>query len=514
MPRPIPRRRSSVPAEGGRYRFPPLERRGVIAGIGANQLAVAAGGCLVAFFVLQLVSGVAGVGLAVALVAATAAGACWHVRGLTPGGWAPIAAAWLRRRAAGQPQLSDIPGVGTTLAGPPRAAPPRALVGVSIASAPEVPGSPPMGVVRDVKAGTLAAMLAVHGRSFSLLDPTEKQRRLDAWGTVLAGLCREGSPVHRLQWLERAMPGERDGLRRYLEDCGRRSGPDTADRPDAAHDSYRELITTAGPVGQAHASLVILAIHIRKANRSSRAFGRGPGAACGVLRRELRLLQGQLRQAELTVDRVLAAPEVAAAVRAGFDPATTSGEAGGAMASGARHPASERALVWPTATDEEWGALRADGSWHVTYWVAEWPRIDVGSDFLSPLLLTVAGCRAASVVMAPVPPGRAAREAEAARTADMADEKLRQKAGFLTTARRQRQAEGVLRRESELADGHAEYRYSGYVTVSAASLADLEVSCAEIEQAAHQSNLELRRLYGQQAEAFTWTLPLARGLKS
>jgi hypothetical protein len=25
--------------------------------------------------------------------------------------------------------------------------------------------------------------------------------------------------------------------------------------------------------------------------------------------------------------------------------------------------------------------------------------------------------------------------------------------------------------------------------------------------------LELRRLYGQQAEAFTWTLPLARGLR-
>src|SRR5579884_2961287 len=226
---PMPCRRSSVPAEGGGYRFPPLERRGVIAGISANQLAVAAGGCLVAFVTLQLVPGVAGIGLAVAVAAVTAAGACWHVRGQTPGAWAPIAAAFVGRRAAGRPRLTDAPGVGTTVAGPPRAAPPRVLSGISITAAPEVPGSPPMGVVGDVKAGTLSAMLAVHGRSFSLLDPTEKKRRLDAWGTVLAGLCREGSPVHRLQWVERATPGERDGLRRYLEDCGRDSRPDRGD---------------------------------------------------------------------------------------------------------------------------------------------------------------------------------------------------------------------------------------------------------------------------------------------
>jgi hypothetical protein len=71
----------------------------------------------------------------------------------------------------------------------------------------------------------------------------------------------------------------------------------------------------------------------------------------------------------------------------------------------------------------------------------------------------------------------------------------------------------VLRRESELADGHAEFRFSGYVTVGGATEAELDVACAEIEQAARQANLELRRLFGQQAEAFTWTLPLGRGLR-
>jgi hypothetical protein len=484
-----------VAADGGRYRFPPLERRGVIAGVSGTQLAVALTGCLVALAALRLLPGVGGAMAAITVVTATGAAACWNVAGRTPGGWVPIGASWLRRRV-GQPDRSDVPQVGATLAGPAGTAPPRALAGVWIAAAPETTGSPPMGVVGDTKAGTLAAMVAVHGRSFSLLDPTEKERRLDAWGAVLAGLCRDGSPVHRVQWVERATPGDRDGLQRYLAESAR----PMAGRGDEARDSYAELISGAGPVGHTHASVVVVVIHVRKAARAARAFGRGHPAACGVLRRELRLLEGQLRHAEVVVERVLTASEVAVVFGTAVDPERPSAAVG---------PAAS----WPLATDERWERWRADGSWHATYWIAEWPRIEVGPDFLSPLLLATSGCRSVSVVMAPIPPARAAREVEAARTADLADEQLRQKAGFLTTARRQRAAEGVVRRESELADGHAEFRFSGYVGVSAAEESDLAVACAEIEQAARQSNLELRRLYGQQAEAFTWTLPLGRGLR-
>jgi hypothetical protein len=114
--------------------------------------------------------------------------------------------------------------------------------------------------------------------------------------------------------------------------------------------------------------------------------------------------------------------------------------------------------------------------------------------------------------MAPVPPERAAREVRSARTADVADEELRSRAGFLPSARRGREADGVVQREAELAEGHAEYRYSGYVTVTAANPTELAAACIEAEQRAQASHLELRRLYGRQAEAFTWTLPLARGL--
>jgi hypothetical protein len=82
----------------------------------------------------------------------------------------------------------------------------------------------------------------------------------------------------------------------------------------------------------------------------------------------------------------------------------------------------------------------------------------------------------------------------------------------LSTARHRREAEGALHRENELADGHGDYRFCGYVSTSANSALELDGVCAELEQAAQQSHLELRRLFGQQRDALTWTMPLARGL--
>ena len=75
------------------------------------------------------------------------------------------------------------------------------------------------------------------------------------------------------------------------------------------------------------------------------------------------------------------------------------------------------------------------------------------------------------------------------------------------------QTEAVACREEELAEGHAAVRFAGYVTVSARTLDELEHHCSEIEHAAQMSTLELLRLYGPQAAAFTYTLPLCRGLR-
>ena len=157
---------------------------------------------------------------------------------------------------------THLSGVATTGAAPLRVNP--ALPGVRILSAPVPPGADALGVIKDVRMGVYAVVVAIRGRSFTLLDPTDKQRRLAAWGAVLAGLGRDGSPIHRVQWIERAMPGDRDGLRQYLEEeAVLTSGP--------CRDSYRALVADAGPVGQHHDVLLVLAV---RAGRRLRAGGR------------------------------------------------------------------------------------------------------------------------------------------------------------------------------------------------------------------------------------------------
>jgi hypothetical protein len=121
--------------------------------------------------------------------------------------------------------------------------------------------------------------------------------------------------------------------------------------------------------------------------------------------------------------------------------------------------------------------------------------------------------RAIAVTIEPISPLKAIREVEAARTTDTADRELRGRMGFMETARRKRQTDAVERREEELADGHAAVRFAGYVTVSARTPEELERHCSEVEHAAQMARLELLRLYGQQDQAFTYTLPLCRGLQ-
>jgi hypothetical protein len=163
------------------------------------------------------------------------------------------------------------------------------------------------------------------------------------------------------------------------------------------------------------------------------------------------------------------------------------------------------------ATEVEWNRVRTDENWHATYWIAEWPRVDVTPDFLGALFFSPIR-RSISVIMEPVSPSRAARQVAQARTADLADGELRRRGGFLTTARHTREKQSVEERDIELADGHAQYRFSGYVTVTGDSRAELTSACAAVEQAVGQAGIELRLLYGEQDRAFACSLPMGRGL--
>jgi hypothetical protein len=101
-----------------------------------------------------------------------------------------------------------------------------------------------------------------------------------------------------------------------------------------------------------------------------------------------------------------------------------------------------------------------------------------------------------------------------AKVQKLTEEAQREKFGQIETALDDEEHAAVLRRERELVQGHVEYRFTGYVTVSAANETELEDACAQIEQAAVRSVLEVRRVLGEQDQAFVAAaLPLTRGVR-
>ena len=530
-----------VPGRRARYRFGPLERRGLIAGWRGGQIAIVAGGVMVAIVVLRQRATFPAITIALVAVALCVAAAWWPIAGRTAEQWLPTVVRWTavgtrgRRRwhagvdkkghclgpdrapclvaghvrdllTAGDHVAGDrwMPGEGDARresAKRPASslAPGRrgVFAGLHVLGFDLREGQETAAVVYDARSRTYTAVLELLGHSFALLSGEEKERRVASWASVLSSLARERSVVHRVQWLAATMPDDGAGV---LDHLATRA---VISEDAAARRSYAALLRDTG--GETCRHDVHLAVQLRAtgaAARAMRSMGGGERAACVLLAREVALLRQQLASADVPVERVLDERALAALVRRLVD-------AEAPRRSGC--PPCGVAWPWPLVTETEWGALRADGTWHATYWIAEWPRVDVGPEFLSPLLLGSVR-RTVAVVMEPLSPARAVRQAERARTADVADAELRRRGGFLATARRAREAEVALRREEELADGHASFRFSGYVSVSAPSREQLAAACDSTEHAAAQCRLELRRLYGDQEEAFTCTLPLGRGL--
>jgi hypothetical protein len=448
---------------GSRYRFGPRERGGALAGWRAGQIVTVAVGLVFAVLVLRWDPTAVGVAAAVGTLVLSGALATIPVAGRTGDEWLPVVVCWGARRT-----------------GPWGAGRIGALRGIRLLQA----GWRDMGVVHDRAGRTLTAALSLRGGSFALLGADEQDRRVGAWASLLASLAREGSPVHRVQWVAASFPDDGQEVRSYLD---AEAAPGTASVCTASYDALladMDSHTCAHPV--------VLAVQVR--------LTRSVEVGCAALAREVGSLVRLLADADVQVESVLSADDLAHQFLRTYEPP--------AVAPAGR-PAQDH---WPMGMEESWSDVRVDGMVHATFWVAEWPRIEVRSDFLAPLLLGSARSTLA-VVMEPLGPDAAVRKVEASRTADLADAELRRRGGFTSTARHARESEVLARREAELAEGHASFRYSGYVTVSAPSREELVAACDVVLHAAGQSRLALRRLYGDQASAYTCTLPLCRGLR-
>ena len=511
------------------YRFAPHPGGGFLLGLRLSQLCAFILAGLGALGALRL-GGIGGLALALAILAIAAGVVLIPVRGQTLEQWAPLTARFLLGRFSGaarfrarRAQLGHLVAFPNGRLDPHPATPPDARPGelaelefleVTLSRYDDAR----LGVVKDRRARTFTATVRVAGRAFALLGPEDRQARLEEYGAVLAALARDGSPVRRVSWIERTLPADADALGNHLLQA-KRADASLDDPPDELV-SYLQLIGHAGDVAEEHELLFSLQIDARRpaARRAITRMGGGDLGALAVLAAEVGQLIELLDEASISVTGLLTRAGVAAAVRAGYDPWGHRQRQRQLEHTHHTDPGIAPHTATPTARDEHWGRLETDGALHCTLWVAEWPRIDVRALFLQPLLMDTRVTRSVAMVMELVGPARATRHAERAATETATEQSLRTRVGQRTSQRQAQRDSAATQRERELAEGHAAIRYAAYVTVSApnngpGAVDELEAAVSRVELEAKRAPLRLERMWGQQAEAFTYSLPLGRGLR-
>lgn len=472
-------------------KFSRLTRRGVLLGLSGSQLFVVGIGAIV--FVLALYSGGGGA-LAYALpVMAVSAALAWvGVGGRKLVEWFPVVSRWLWRSAGGQLLFRRRvvkPRPAGTLALPGDAARLRQW------------HDPESGAVmiHDPHRATLTAVVGVTHPAFILLDPIEQQRRVTSWGRGLATACRSGR-IASVQVMERTLPDSGKGLAEWWSQHGAQDGTFTST-------TYGELIERAGPAGERHASTVSISLDMKSASRATKAAGGGNRGAAAVLRQEMATMTAALRAADLAPSTWLEPGDLAVILRSAYDPVVA-----GALE---RHGELGRdlATAGPVAVSENWSSVRSDSAHHCVLWISEWPRSLVYPGFLAPVLLSSGVRRTFSLIYTPLRTDQAARDIRKKKTEYISDASQRQRIGQIEDAQQSAEFNDVLQQEADLTAGHGILRTTGLIAVSAQDPDELERAVADIEQAAIQASCETRRLWGQQAQAFSAAaLPLCRAV--
>ncbi len=477
----------TVGPESGSVRFGRRPARGVLLGFSAPRVLVL--GVAAAIAVAGLVAAnAAGFVVSAVLWGPLVASAFVRVGGRPAVEWAPTAAQFWGRRSSGQTEYRSrvtAPRPGGTLALGGDGAILRFLVDPDTGAA----------MIHDPHRQTLTAVLSVSHPAFVLLDRDDRSQRVSRWGRVLAGLAQSGTAA-AVQVLEATVPDPGDGVAEWYLAKG--AGP-----AGWAHEQYATLLDQARLGSSTHRTTVSLALDLRAAGRAIKAGGGGLPAAAAILGQDMASLADALRQSGLTVGAWLGEGEVAAMVRAAYEPDVT--------LDARRDPGANLSRAGPLAISEHWDCLRHDSAWSSVLWISEWPRIDVPPDFLHPLIFAPGLRRTLSITARPLGSEVALRQIRKEKTEAVADQAQKARVGQIADLSDTQEYHDLLDRERSVIAGHTDIEYVGFVTVTATSREQLDAARAALARAAGQAACEARPLYGRQAQGFILAcLPLAR----
>jgi hypothetical protein len=398
------------------------------------------------------------------------------------------------------PRPMDLPGI---------------LAPLTILDGPAMPGGGgPVAIAYHRIDRTYTAVAKVRYPGIGLVDSARRDQRVAGWGGLLAGLCTEGNPIVRVQALQRILPESGAALRRWHTDHLADDAPATARQVTGGL-----LATVTLATSQREAYLAFVMDH-RRAGPAIKTAGGGTAGAATVFTRHLRALATSIGAADVQIESWLGPRDLAEVIRSAYDPhsarhlAERRATATALDADGQQLPAGvDPGVAGPAAAEAKPGSYAHDGAHSVTYWVHDWPRNQVYSTVLAPLLGEGQHRRAFSLHVEPLGPREAEREVMKERTARSVAVRMRQRTGQIVPEHEQAALDRARTQDAERAAGHGLVRFTAYVTLTVTDPAELDDACAALEADAAAARIELRRIWYAQDVGFAMSaLPLGFGL--
>jgi hypothetical protein len=157
-------------------------------------------------------------------------------------------------------------------------------------------------------------------------------------------------------------------------------------------------------------------------------------------------------------------------------------------------------------------SVRTDGYVHRVGQIAAWPRINVGTEWMYPLLAAAVpgSVRTVSMHLEAVSTEQAFAEVRDARTTGGMAQRKRDEKGMITTEEEERRVDEARSRERELTRGFRQHRIAGLVMVSSPAEETAARAWRQAERKATECHLDLRELHARGHEGWAATVPLCR----
>ncbi|MEU4243992.1 SCO6880 family protein [Actinoplanes sp. NPDC026619] len=497
-----------------RFQFPPRSTRGAVLGFAWSQIMLVLAGVICAVVALNLlVAGDRGlaIGAFAGCVLLLTLGLL-RLKGRRVTEWTPVVAGAVLQRWAGQGQYRGGPYAPNSvdewmdLPGPA-----AAYVWLPATAAD---GTTQVGLLHHRAEKTVTAALACHGANLILADLDVQDQRLTDWAQLLNILGSEYADSGLVRWsvTARAVPDTGNAAQRFLVNRA-------VDTSSEAYRSLAQLTAAAAPAAQRHEIYLSVVFDIARLSGEITRAGGTDAAIAAVILDRLTGIEAAVGEADVATGGWLSPRAYAAVIRTQFDPddqevvdlrSSTPTRDGGPVSAGV-----QPRLAGPVAARTVgWNTYQHDSAYSRTLWLAQMPRQQVAATWLTPLYLRTTSRRTVTLVAQPVPAALAQLATRREKVSRAGDEVTKRKLRLVRTAREDDEARAVEQIDREQAAGHVRYRYALLVTVTAASIPDLDRDVRAVRRILSRAGCEAVSLAGEQDQAFAaGALPLARGLK-